>query len=331
MKRVKFRKVLWGVARKAGFSPESGNFLTNQAIPVGQYINEWVSRLYSQEDWPEWTKVSRFIPDANHIVPYDTSPTTPSFTPVPIAIGRVLKVYLVDPVTTNAPVETDFTLGEAGIHCGFDHGEAVWIEYLPPPPEFTAEVWDSNFAYAKGDVVYSSNTGECYVSKVNSNLGHDPSVAVGPPPNMPQVEVPITTELVQQAAAPDLGATPQDKIIRIDIAHAGSINVPNPPAVGSLFEIAVLDENSTTLGVATHPCVLGTETLDVILTDLANQLTSALGAGWTVSADTAGLFLNIQHASNFLVVNQIGGSDAPIYFPPGGGSARILNWTQLQP
>src|SRR5215475_3640571 len=180
MRTVKFQKVLWTVARKAGFSPESGNFLTNQAIPIGNYINDWVSRLYSQEDWPEWTKIVETTPDINHIVPYHL-PAIIGQLATPVDIGRVISVYLVDPKTTNAPVGTDYTLNDVGIHCGFDHGQTVWVEYIAPPPEFTAEVWDSNFAYSRGDTVYSSRSGECYISKVNGNLGHDPFIAIGPP------------------------------------------------------------------------------------------------------------------------------------------------------
>src|SRR5215471_15565881 len=180
MRTVKFRDVLWSIARMAGYSPESGNFLTNQALPIGEYVTQWVDRLYANDDWPEWVKLIRLTPDASHIVPYTALPTDPT-TVTPYTILRTINVYLVDPTTTNTPVSTKFTLREDGIHVGFEHGTYVYVKYIEPPPRFSSAVWVAENIYNYGDVVYGASTGECYKSRVNNNINHDPVSTISNP------------------------------------------------------------------------------------------------------------------------------------------------------
>src|SRR4051794_3769897 len=90
MRTVNFRDgVLHAIAYKLGLDPDQSNFLTNQAIPIGTYIDEWVRRTYDGRDWPEWTLTDQFTP-ANHIVPYDYLP--PGLGATQRKLGRILKV-----------------------------------------------------------------------------------------------------------------------------------------------------------------------------------------------------------------------------------------------
>ncbi len=38
----------------------------------------------------------------------------------------------------------------------------VWVTYIPLPPEFTTEMWDSTASYIRGDLVFDDTTGECF-------------------------------------------------------------------------------------------------------------------------------------------------------------------------
>ena len=325
MRSCKFRDVLWGVARKAGYDPVSGNFMSNQAIPIGEYISQYVQREYSLYDNPEYTHIVAVTPDANHIVPYDILAPIGS-TAAGINIGRVIEVYLVDPKTTNVPITTKFTLRDDGIHCGFEHGTSVWIKYIEPAPVFTAIPWLTNTNYAQGDVVYSPNTGDCYKSKVDNNLGHSPDTTVtDPPPNQ------ILTQELQRFLPPSLGSEEQDKIIVIDfnICLDGTL-VVDPAANTAQFVIPVMDNTSTTIYTSTHNCV-GTETIASVITAMVADLSGGLGVGWTVTGDTTNKKITIQNASDFIVYNNKGSSDFARYFPTSASSSHVLAAQITQP
>lgn len=327
MRRVKFRDILWAVARKAGLSPESGNFLTNQAIAIGEYINEWVSRLYSAQDWPEWTKIVQGTPDTNHIVPYDFSLFGPQSTRIPIRLGRIWDVYLVDPATVSTPVSTDYTLREEGIHCGFEHGLNVWLKYQTPSPEFTAEKWLSDQTYKIDEPVYSYRTGECYKSRVNNNLGNDPAdLGISPPPH-------LGVETTSQYST-SFGVAGQNKIMQVGLflpsTPGGPVTIiPDPPAAGSSFRITVMDVTGTILGTA-FTVGTGTSTLADAVTDLYNQLVAALGgSGFIITPDTIGLTITIEHNSDFQLINP-NSSDYPVYYATTSAAPRMLANQQLQ-
>src|SRR5438105_10697590 len=168
--------VLNPIAYKIGLDPRT-NFEDSQARAIGTYVNEYVRKTWFTNDWPEWTFFVAAIPDASHVVPYDYAPAptdVPSLVPNTATIGRVLSVNIMDPRTTNVPVETTFTERENGVHCGYDHGAYVWIEYMPPPPVFTAELWDAARTYNRGEAIYAPVTGECYASLLDGNVNNDP-------------------------------------------------------------------------------------------------------------------------------------------------------------
>ena len=240
MRTVNFKSdVLWAVADKMGLDPEQSNFLTNQAIPIGKSIDQWVRRVYDARDWPELTLTDQFAP-ASHIVPYDYVPSG-IFNATPKTIGRVIKVFLVDPDTTDAPIDTDFTLQDRGVHVGYDHGTTVWIRYITPPPRFTAVQWSSSEIYAKDDVVYSYRTGECYRSRVNNNLGHDPATAFSVPPHQinDQDLPPAPVVITQERTPPNVGSALRNEILVISFSDAITGTTPtDPPEAGTDFNVS---------------------------------------------------------------------------------------------
>ncbi len=163
MRTVNFRDdVLWAVAYKLGLDP-STDLLVDQASALTSFINIWVSRLYDKFDWPEWTVTEERTP-VNHYVDFDQAGLTP--------IGRVYKVYLLNPDTTRGPLDTFFRLGALGVHVGFDHGTTVFIKFTKRAPKFTAVVWDSTVSYAIGDLVYDPVSGNVYSGVTAANIAH---------------------------------------------------------------------------------------------------------------------------------------------------------------
>ena len=318
---TRFRDVLWTVARKAGYSPESGNFITNQAIPIGEYINDWVGRLYAQEDWPEWTKIVKAVPDpTTHIVPYfDTIATNGAGSDIRYTIGRVITVYLVDPETNRAPITTRFALQEDGIHCGYEHGTFVWIKYIEPPPTFTAVVWQAQATYSKNDVVYWPNTGECYTSKVNNNIGNDPTTNTEPPPD-------LTMEDTQDLVPADTGVAAQSQIIDCYVTAAdGSVEhaITDPMPISDQFTMGIYDLNDNVLGAHTQT-QSGTSTIEDLLDALKVQFDGDAISGFTFTVVAPNKFRIASTTTEFVVKfwNYLVGSAEP-FFP--------LRFIQVQP
>jgi len=159
-------QVVYGLAHKAGHDPLV-DLSTDLAAAYVSFINAWVRRLYPNYDWPEWTVIERRTP-VGHYVDFAQAGET--------VIGRVLKVYLADPdITVSGSLDTSFKLHANGIHCGFEHAaDRVWIKFVPAAPEFTSSPWSSTTSYAKGQLTYSPTVGDCFKSKTDANLAHQP-------------------------------------------------------------------------------------------------------------------------------------------------------------
>jgi hypothetical protein len=329
MRSVKFRDVLWAVARKAGFSPESGNFITNQALPVAEYINDWVARLYTQEDWPEWTKVNEFIPNpTTHIVRYSSGPP-----PSPVApdiqfpgsynIYRVFDVYLLDPKTTRAPISTKYTLREDGIHCGFEHGQHVWIKYIEPAPEFTAVLWRADNTYKIGETVYSPETGECYVSLINNNRGNDPTpstVPGSPPPS-------ILIEEIQLLEGAQPGVPAQDEIVDLFTDYAAPTNgttIPDPIPIGNALSLTLIDTAGAVLASHTQTQA-GTTSIVAMLTALKADFDGDALPGFTFTVDTPTKKLRVRSSTTEFLIAKWN------YIFDSGSTFSPLSFVQVQP
>src|SRR4030095_12657343 len=201
MKTIPFRDVLWGSVYKLGMDP-ARKLLKDQAESVVSYINAWVRRLYTSKDWPEWTLIEQRTPNpSTNIVPYEQTvvgggdePDAPA--PV-VPIERVFKVYLTDPRLPGFANDTPFRLMSNGVHVGFEYKPYVWIKFISRTPRFTHAEWDVAKSYGKGALCYSPALGDCFKSKVNGNVGHDPAATA--------VQSPLQTELVQDATLDSVG------------------------------------------------------------------------------------------------------------------------------
>lgn len=294
-----FRYVLHTVAQKVGLDPTQGNFISDEAIPVGIWIDSWARRTYDAQDWPEWTVTKAFAP-AGHVVPWDYLSGFSSHNPVTTKLGRIFAVYLVDPSTTNAPVETDYTLTPSGIHVGYEHGTNVWIKYIAPAPRFTAEVWNSTNIYKINEVAYSYTTGEVYRSKSNGNLGHDPATTFSLPMD-PVVEAPAipppTTEMTQDWVPDNPGVIAQDQIV--DVLYESDAGIPDPPPANTRFNLGVLDVDGNELA---NEVVIstGAESIATLLATLVTQLIADMDLS-TFTITSTGTTVRLQDASNFSI------------------------------
>src|SRR4030095_5635690 len=267
MRTVKFRDVLWSIAYRDGSDP-GVDLLKNQASALTSYINAWVRRLWDSTDWPEWTAIYRYQPDAAHYISWDAAPN--DFVPLPRPpepsapawkIGKPLKLYLLDPKTTWLPVDTPFRPSEWGIHCGFEHGRDVWLKFMPRPPEYTSVEWDVTNSYHVDDLVYWPVTGEVYKSKINNNLGHEPDDVLlanqSPlnveetqpftPPNPGSPEVNAIWDIFGQLTNPPV-STVVNGIYSAISREPGGFAIPDFPTAGSVFIVKVFDAAHVLLG-----------------------------------------------------------------------------------
>jgi hypothetical protein len=288
MRSIPFRDVLWGVAYKLGLDP-ANEFLADEGESLTSYINAWVRRTWDSTDFPEWTTIQEFSPDANHQVPYQAFPAGASATGS-VTLSRPLKVYLVDPRATPYPIDTRFREWDEGLHVGFDHGDSVWIKYLGPAPKFTSIPWDSVNTYKRGDLVYSPLSGECYISQSGGNLGHDPSGQQGVKPP------PLTVTLLQTAVPETPAITGRPQITKVTL-------VVDPILTTSLTQHQwdILDSTGAVIASATYAAGLA-EPAASILTAIYNSLVAnpALSA-FTFALDTTALAIQMQ-ASQFFAV-----------------------------
>jgi hypothetical protein len=304
MRVIPFREVLWGVANKMGLDPLQSNFLENQAIPIGDSIDQWVRRTYDAKDWPEWVVTDQFTPTA-HVVAWDYVGSGVLGT-TPKKLGRVIKVFLVDPSTTNAPIDTPFTLTPAGVHCGYEHGSAVWIRYILPPPKFTAAQWAADTTYQVNDVAYSYTTGEVYRSKASNNIGHDPAVSFTVPPNPVILPVPMvpppTTEVTQEFTPNNPGLAQRNQITVVTfVSNSDDVPLPDPPLAGTNLYVSVYDNPpNTLLGDSLHVAT-GAESVAAIITAMRTVLAAQPGLStFTITADTTAKTITFNNASAFV-------------------------------
>jgi hypothetical protein len=276
MKTIRFRDVLWGSVYKMGMDP-ARKLLSDQAESLVSYINAWVRRLYPSADFPEWTKTEARTPDVNHTVSYQRLDA--SLPPM----ERIFRVFLSDPTLEGVASDTPFRLMENGVHVGFEHGQQVWVKFIEQAPRFTSEGWDPTKTYRKGALTYSSAAGECYKSKSNQNIGHDPS-------SSPVLQ----SEVIQQFDPGEPGIPGQPQIV--DIYHVVPIG---SVAAGTSFIEVITTE--TPLVAATHVHVTG-DTQISIITALKNQLADNLNLiDYTITLDTTLLKITLSHDSQYSI------------------------------
>lgn len=308
MRTIPYKDVLWAVAVKMGLDPTK-DLHGEHADALAIYINSWVRRLWHNADWPEWTRTEPRSPDARHMVSWD-EPFPPPPPGVDSRISRVLKLYLNDPDITPPPLEITPRFSDVGIHCGFEHGTQVWIKFQPPPPQFTAQPWDSQTSYNRGQLAYSPITGECYKSKSSGNQNHNPAGDRG------MDGPPLTVEAVQEYMPDSPGIVGKTQITEIQVIAAN--------VVGSHTVLVIATApptNGSTIVTVTHDTA-GGETLATVTSALVAALTAAPGmAGFTITIVT-GTTIRLEKAGNF-IVNQA-------YTKAPGGPVVTTTWFPIK-
>jgi hypothetical protein len=274
--------VLWPIAYKMGLDPAL-EFLTDEGKSLDSYINAGVRRAWDATDFPEWTTIQEFAPDANHQIPWEAVPVGGS---TPVVLSRPLKVYLVDPRVAPYPIDTRFRQWDEGLHVGFDHGATVWIKYLPPAPRFTSTPGDLNATYGEGALVYSPASGQCFKSLINGNTGNDPSPsALGTTVNL-QAEV-LTRFLPGSAAT---AALSEKWSVQVDLLGFYA-------QANQLYSLTLLDVTGASHTFSYTTAVAG-GTVDDVLTGLL-AAAAASGDTWLTAltlskeATTARLFAEL--------------------------------------
>jgi len=287
--------VLWAIAYKAGLDPAQ-EFLTDEGESTASYINAWLRRTWEDRDWPEWAQTLEFTPDARHVVAYHSVPVGAA---LPVYLSRPLKVFLVDPLLSPYPIDTPFRLVDDGLHVGFDHGQTVWIRFLPPTPKFTSIKWDANRTYDKGEVTYSPEEGDCFTSRIHNNQGNDPSLGYTQA---------IPSEITQKYMPPQPGVTGQPQKVDAYALPAGDIitGVPTLPSPGQQFAMTIQDKpgGGGVVIASAFYTVPASPTWSTIITGIGNALRAAPGlSAFTITDDVTNKKVTLQSSSNFRITN----------------------------
>lgn len=311
MRSLNFRdNVLWAIAEKEGIDPTT-DLLNDMAREYVNSINAWVRRLYDVADWPEWSEIRAFTPDpSTHLVTWDALPTVVTPGADLPKIGKVLRVYLLDPNTTWTPVDTPFRETNNGIYVGFDHGATVWIKFIPRAPVFTSEVWNSARTYKKDEITYSPTAGECYKSKSNGNRGNDPSAS------QPQ---PLQIEITVPRVPDDPGLSVQPKIVDVDY----STLTPDPNGTINFFIVFSDTPPNTPIASVVYNGAAGETATQIRDGVLAALIAEPLLASYTFTAQASPLRIRVTKAEDFSVPH-------PYSRSTGSGIEKFLKVTQVQ-
>lgn len=90
-------------------------------------------------------------------------------------IWDVTGVFLRNPLTNRSVGEFDYQLTGDRLYvdaAASGISGTVWVKFQTGRPEFTSDVYASATSYAVGDLVYDSDSGECYESLAASNQGN---------------------------------------------------------------------------------------------------------------------------------------------------------------
>jgi hypothetical protein len=94
-------------------------------------------------------------------------------------IGKILKVYMVDPTIFSGPFDIPFKEYDTAFHVGFRHGPKVWVKFMTRPSQYTFTVWSATTTYNQysttnfvSDLAYNAAVGECFSSAQPGNLNH---------------------------------------------------------------------------------------------------------------------------------------------------------------
>ena len=211
MRRVNFKRgVLDRIAHRLGIDP---NYVNNDHVAAWtSMVNDCVLAGFEYWQWPEleiaeerafraiWNSKRQFnagdelfyIPTASYYKatgtpPVGTAPTNGTYFAATTIVNRFIAydqpgkrpidqaigVYYGDP-NTNCMFGVKFYPSQNGVQLNGYGGPTAFLKYRIKPPQFTSQPWDSATAYAKNDLVYFNDDGECYQA-VTANKNQSPS------------------------------------------------------------------------------------------------------------------------------------------------------------
>lgn len=162
MRTVNFAEaIVFPILDRQGYDPVLDLF-QDYANALDRFVNAWVRKCWDFADWPELSLIeARTVTD--NLVPYDD----------PTPMGKILKVYLVDPQLHDGPFDIPFRLYPTAIHIGYDHGRQVWVKFMTRPNVYTLKPYDITFTYGLNEVVYDPFSGNDYKSLQATNTGQN--------------------------------------------------------------------------------------------------------------------------------------------------------------
>src|SRR4030095_8510627 len=194
-------------------------------------------------------------------------------------------------ITPSRELDTHFEYTAQGVHCGFEHGPTVWMQFLPPCPQYSSELWRAENTYRRNALVYSQVSGETYRSKSNGNNGHDPTFET----------MPLLTEITQNfvPAVPYHAAANEKWSFTIIAPFSYSGSAP-------IYQISLNAPTSPGGPIAQHQFSYASPvpgTIDGVLNGLI-AAAAASGDPWVssliVTKDTANALLFVQKNAYFL-------------------------------
>lgn len=135
-------------------------------------------------------------------------------------IDQVIGVYYGNP-DTNCMMGLPFYPNENGIQLNGYSGNTAFLKFKIRPPQFSAVAYDPALTYAKNDIRYFNDNGECYQALTAVGTGHTPAEpAYWRKVEMPEFLAPYTRYMVAADASDDITsaqkwmAAAEDSLIR---------------------------------------------------------------------------------------------------------------------
>lgn len=170
METVTFDYLYNRLLRKRNLNPASAVLDASQEEDMAELLTERMLMAYEYTWWPDLIIMEqRDTVDSGDgvYVPYSGSGL--------INLGSVRAVYRDNPYTVAQPRQLTYIVRRDGVYLpGSDLPATVWVDYRLRAPKFTRVDYSADTAYAAGEYVYYSTTGQCYMA-IQAGTGNAPT------------------------------------------------------------------------------------------------------------------------------------------------------------
>jgi hypothetical protein len=169
-KAVRWLEFLKRVARRRQVDPLSGAFSREWVAMATEFISSRLGEVWHSAEWPPLMVVEeRAYPDPDDkYIPWreDGEVEVPED-----GVNTERCLYAQKPDAVQPPRGKLCSLSVRGVEVLDSTAPAsvCWLRYRGACPQFTVEKHDPAATYFYGDLVYDSNTGECYLSRMDNN------------------------------------------------------------------------------------------------------------------------------------------------------------------